>query len=70
MTQISTELTCARQKRHGIWARLQQVRGILRQRRDLVQLSDAQLRDIGLCRAQVEAESRRSVWDVPQHWHS
>lgn len=34
----------------------------------LDRLSDDQLRDIGLTRAEVEDEMRRPAWDAPLHW--
>ncbi len=39
-----------------------------RQRRALSRLSDQLLTDIGLTRAEAEAEARRSLWDAPGHW--
>ncbi len=41
---------------------------ILRSRRQLNTLSDAQLRDIGITRTQAEAEAARPVWDAPASW--
>jgi uncharacterized protein YjiS (DUF1127 family) len=43
-------------------------RGLVRSRRALVRLDDHLLRDIGLTRAQAEAEALRPVWDAPLHW--
>ncbi|HLQ18739.1 MAG TPA: DUF1127 domain-containing protein [Tabrizicola sp.] len=37
-------------------------------RRALGKLEDHILRDIGLTRAEAEAEAARPVWDVPLHW--
>lgn len=39
-----------------------------RQRRQLRDLDDAQLADIGLTRYEAEVESRRPAWDVPAGW--
>lgn len=39
-----------------------------RERNHLKALDDAALKDLGLTRAQVDAEARRPVWDVPNHW--
>jgi uncharacterized protein YjiS (DUF1127 family) len=39
-----------------------------RTRLDLDRLTDAQLRDIGLTREDVEAEMQRPIWDVPANW--
>lgn len=41
---------------------------IARQRRALAGLTDAQLHDIGVTRAQAQAEARRPAWDAPQGW--
>ena len=43
---------------------------VRRQRAHLSNLDDHMLRDIGLTREEVAAESRRVVWDVPQNWRS
>lgn len=50
---------------------LRQIRflfAVHRQRRILEQMSDAQLRDIGLSRSEAHEEARRVFWDAPQHW--
>lgn len=39
-----------------------------RQRRALARLDDRALDDIGVNRAQAEAEARRPVWDAPDFW--
>ena len=41
---------------------------LARQRRDLARLDDHQLSDIGLTRAEAQAETRRRFWDVPSFW--
>lgn len=38
-----------------------------RERRRLLELSDAMLRDLGLTRADAEHEGSRWFWDLPQH---
>ncbi|MFC3284828.1 DUF1127 domain-containing protein [Litchfieldella rifensis] len=45
------------------WARLSRWSRLRRERRQLRELSDAMLRDIGLTREDVERESRRPFWD-------
>ncbi|MBU3029889.1 DUF1127 domain-containing protein [Paracoccus marinaquae] len=35
----------------------------------LDRLSDSQLQDIGLTRAEVDEEMRRPAWDAPLHWY-
>ncbi|SDE19438.1 DUF1127 domain-containing protein [Ruegeria marina] len=39
-----------------------------RQRRALANLDDRALEDIGLSRAQADAEARRPFWDAPDFW--
>ncbi len=48
--------------------RLVQALALWRQRRALRHLDDHVLRDIGLTRAQAEAEARRRPWDAPDNW--
>ncbi|MFV0302767.1 MAG: DUF1127 domain-containing protein [Paracoccus sp. (in: a-proteobacteria)] len=37
---------------------------------DLSRLTDAQLRDIGLTREQVESEIKRKMWDAPEYFYA
>ncbi len=39
-----------------------------RQRRALLRLDDALLRDIGQDHLSARTEANRPIWDVPQHW--
>lgn len=39
-----------------------------RSRRALARLDERMLRDIGLTRAEAEAELARPVWNAPLHW--
>lgn len=39
-----------------------------RQRQTLASLDDTMLRDIGVTRAQAEAEAGKPIWDVPATW--
>ena len=48
--------------------RLLQAAELQRSRRALARLDDHLLRDIGLTRAEAEAEVRRGTWDAPLHW--
>ena len=41
---------------------------LARQRRTLAALDDHILNDIGISRAQAEAEADRPVWDAPGNW--
>ncbi|RYG93070.1 DUF1127 domain-containing protein [Loktanella sp. IMCC34160] len=70
MTHIITH--CAPAPRRaaplGLVARLSQMIALWRQRSALRDLDDARLCDMGITRAEAEAEARRPVWDVPTHW--
>ena len=48
--------------------RLGRYLGLYRQRRALAELDAHRLDDIGLTRAEAEAEARRPIWDPPAHW--
>lgn len=48
-------------------ARLLDLDALFRQRRQLRQLDDHRLSDIGLTRAEAEAEARRPAWAMPRH---
>lgn len=41
---------------------------VWRQRQHLARLDAARLDDLGLTRAEAEAESRRPFWDIPARW--
>ncbi len=41
---------------------------VRRQRRQLANLDEAALRDLGLTKAEVAHEVNRSIWDVPATW--
>ncbi|WP_299353689.1 DUF1127 domain-containing protein [uncultured Shimia sp.] len=45
-----------------------QMAALRRQRKALVRLDDAALRDMGLTRSDVEQEAKRAMWDVPANW--
>lgn len=49
-------------------ARLSGLPALHRQRRALAALDDRLLADIGVTRAQVEAELDAPIWDAPRHW--
>lgn len=44
------------------------LRALVRQRRELAELDEHLLRDIGVSRDDADKESSRPVWDVPSHW--
>jgi uncharacterized protein YjiS (DUF1127 family) len=58
----------ARPQLPGLLPRLVAMMALNRQRARLAQLDDAQLRDIGLTRAEADAEANRPFWDAPAHW--
>ncbi|ALG89610.1 MAG: DUF1127 domain-containing protein [Pseudomonadota bacterium] len=58
----------AKKGRISILSRVFHAAGVAQQRRRLANLDDAQLRDIGLTRAEALAESRRPAWDAPTAW--
>jgi len=49
----------------GSWQQICRWHALYRQRQRLAALSDEMLKDIGLSRADVEAESARPFWDEP-----
>lgn len=61
----STYLTVARKPaRKGLFAYLD----LYKQRKTLPTLTDSQLKDVGLSRAEALMEARRPLWDAPHHW--
>ena len=68
MTCSISQSTPLPRSRLSLLARLHAVVALRRQRRALASLSDTQLKDIGLSRAEVDAEVRRKPWDAPHHW--
>lgn len=54
----------------GIFARLAAIAALAAQRRQLANLDDALLDDIGLTRGEARREASRAPWDVPRHWLS
>ncbi|WP_051588052.1 DUF1127 domain-containing protein [Actibacterium mucosum] len=47
---------------------LNRISAVSRQRRALAKLTDHELEDIGITRAQAEAEAKRPAWDAPHGW--
>lgn len=43
---------------------------VARQRRQLLALTDSELKDIGISRADSQREARRDFWDIPAHMKS
>ena len=56
------------QRRAGILDMLVHWMSVARQRRELAELDDIRLDDLGLTRANVKAELARTFWDAPAHW--
>ncbi len=57
-----------RAPRPPLMTRILCVLSLQRQRNQLADLDVAMLEDIGITRAQAQAESARSCWDAPEHW--
>ena len=43
---------------------------LFRQRRTLANLTDHELKDIGVTRKEAQKEAARPLWDVPAHWRN
>ncbi|MCR9127407.1 MAG: DUF1127 domain-containing protein [Rhodobacteraceae bacterium] len=54
--------------KRGGGLKLAKLFSVWRQRQRLNQLDAAALRDIGITRAEAEAEAARAIWDVPATW--
>ncbi|NOD61977.1 MULTISPECIES: DUF1127 domain-containing protein [unclassified Ruegeria] len=67
MTQIALHTTCSPAKL-SLMSRFFRALELNRQRRELAQLDDAALEDIGVTRAEASAEARRLFWDAPDFW--
>lgn len=52
----------------SLLSRLRLLWSVRRQRDQLAALDDRALKDIGLTRADAEAEARRGFWSAPEHW--
>jgi uncharacterized protein YjiS (DUF1127 family) len=72
MTMISTNCTTANAtpvlNRVSLFVWLNNAHALWRQRQALKSLDAAALDDIGVTRAQADAEANRPVWDAPQGW--
>ncbi len=56
-------------KPRSLWKRFAQHIALRRQRQHLGHLDEHLLKDIGVTREEAFVESRKSAWDVPEHWH-
>ena len=54
--------------RFSVLATFANLYSVWRQRQVLKSLDSAALRDIGVTRAQADAEAERPVWDAPANW--
>ncbi|NBZ88666.1 DUF1127 domain-containing protein [Stagnihabitans tardus] len=64
------ELALSLPRRRRPWSGLVRALTLHRSRRGLAALDDHMLRDIGLTRAEAEAEAERPLWDAPGHWQA
>ena len=55
-------------RRTGLLTTLLHHMAVAKQRRELAALDETRLYDLGLTRANVDAELSRTFWDVPAHW--
>jgi uncharacterized protein YjiS (DUF1127 family) len=53
----------------GLFTLAARAAALHRQRAALRRLDDRALEDIGITRAEADAEAGRPVWDAPRHWH-
>ncbi len=65
---LFTETHSRRQLRKPVLANLSHAFAVWRQRRALARLDAAALDDLGLTRAQAQAEAKRPLWDAPATW--
>lgn len=72
MTYFSTEARSLplASARPGFLNRLHRMLSVWRQRDQLRRLDSRALEDIGLTRADAEAEAARPIWDVPDTWRA
>ncbi len=64
-----TRISC-RPVRTGLLSRITHVLAVRRQRKALRKLDARALEDIGLSRAEAEAEAARPLWDAPETWRA
>ncbi|WP_170471843.1 DUF1127 domain-containing protein [Ruegeria profundi] len=69
MNSIALNRPCPQHKQ-SLFARIRSVLSVRRQRQQLARLDTRALNDIGITRAQADAEARRPIWDAPQFWKS
>ncbi|UWQ42605.1 DUF1127 domain-containing protein [Leisingera aquaemixtae] len=65
----SCSASCSPRKPHlSLLSRLRLLWTVRRQRNQLAALDERALRDIGVTRAEADAEARRGFWSAPSHW--
>ncbi len=69
MNSIALSRPCPQHKQ-SLFARIRSVLSVRRQRQQLARLDARALNDIGITRAEADAEARRPIWDAPQFWKS
>ena len=69
MAYIATDRATLTRPQHRLPG-LRTLLALWTQRRALAQLDDRALADIGLTRAEAQAEAARPVWDVPATWRN
>jgi len=55
--------------RTGVFTRILKRLSLQKQRHELARLSPHALRDIGMTKAQADAEASRPIWDAPTHFY-
>ncbi len=65
---MTTHSSHAAPKTASLWQRLFSFDALRKERLELSQLSEAQLKDIGITPDQARKEANRPVWDVPANW--
>lgn len=65
MTSLALNRPCPQHKQ-SLFARMRSALSLRRQRQQLARLEARALNDIGLTRAEADAEARRPIWDAPQ----
>lgn len=68
MLELSLSRSTGARRAPSLFTRISQAMTLRKQRRELAELPDALLEDIGYTRAEANQEAKRPLWDVPCHW--
>ena len=68
MAVIDSFAVFTRRSRFSILRQISKMIAVRRQRHELGAAPDYLLEDIGVTKAQAQAEAKRPVWDVPENW--